>query len=55
MGTHGRRRKVQHADAEVCGQGKGALACLLRCPMAHHGGQLGRHQRRGVGLDGQRA
>ena len=39
----------------MCGQGKGALACLLRCPMAHHGGQVGRHQCERVRLDGQRA
>ena len=54
MGTHGRRRKVQCAGAEECGHGKGALACLLRRTMSHHGGQLGRHRHEGVGIDGQR-
>ena len=44
MGTHGRRRKVQRAEAEVCAQGKGALACLLRWPMSGCDGRLGRHQ-----------
>ena len=53
MGTHGCRRKVQRAGAEVCRQGKGALACLLRWPMSGCDGRLGRHQHGGVGLDGQ--
>ena len=39
----------------MCGQGRGARACLLRCPMTHHDGQVGRHQRERVRLDGQRA
>ena len=34
MGMHGRRRKVQRAGGEVCGQSKGALACLFRWPMS---------------------
>ena len=53
MGMHGRRRKVQRAGGEVCGQSKGALACLFRWPMSGCDG-LGRHHHRGVGLDGQR-
>ena len=54
MGTHGRRRKVQRAGAEVCGQGKGALACLLRWPMSGCDGRLGRHQYGRVRLVEQR-
>ena len=54
MGTHGRWRKEQHAEAEVCGQERGVLACLLRCSKAHEDEQLGRHQRGGVGLDHHR-
>ena len=31
MGTHGRRRKEQHAEAEVCGQGRGVLRWRACC------------------------
>ena len=55
MGTHGRRRRVQRARAEVCGQGEGALACLLRRPMPQLDGRLGPHQHGVIRLDGQRA
>ena len=55
MGMHSRRRKVQRAGAEVCRQGRGVRACLLRCLMTHHDGQVGRDQRGRVRLDGQRA
>ena len=54
MGTHGRRRKVQRAGAEVCAQGEGVLACLLRWPIRRRDGRLGRHQQGRVRLDEQR-
>ena len=42
------------AGAEVCAQGEGVLACLLRWPIRRRDGRLGRHQQGRVRLDEQR-